>query len=76
MSTALKRLLSFKEATIAYLILVVGALCALFVPNFLTGSNLVNILAQSAVVGIMAIGMTLVIISGGGGIDLSAGSIL
>ncbi|MDR0363068.1 MAG: ABC transporter permease [Planctomycetota bacterium] len=76
MATALKRILSFKEAPIVFLILVVALLCGVFVPNFLTAANLVNILSQSATVGIMAIGITLVIISGSGGIDLSAGSIL
>jgi ribose transport system permease protein len=40
---------------------------------FLQPENLLNILSQSAFVGIVALGMTLVII--GGGIDLSVGSI-
>jgi len=42
--------------------------------SFPTGRNILNILNQSAIVGIMALGMTLVIISKG--IDLSIGSIL
>ncbi len=76
MSAVLRRLVLFKEAGIIAWIVVVGAGCAVLSRNFLSVDNLVNILSQSAVVGIMAIGMTLVIISGGGGIDLSAGSIL
>jgi len=43
-------------------------------PNFLTATNLSSVVRQTAVINIMALGMTLVIISGG--IDLSVGSIL
>ena len=42
--------------------------------SFPSGKNILNILNQSAIVGIMALGMTIVIISKG--IDLSVGSIL
>ena len=42
--------------------------------NFFSGKNFLNILNQSAVLGIMAIGMTFVIITGG--IDLSVGSLM
>lgn len=43
-------------------------------PNFRTASNFLNILTQTSIFGIMALGMTFVIISKG--IDLSVGSIL
>lgn len=43
-------------------------------PAFLTSDNLLNIVRQMSVVGIAAIGVTFVIISGG--IDLSAGSVI
>ncbi len=43
-------------------------------PKFLSPSNLFNVLAQSAIYGIMALGLTFVIISKG--IDLSVGSLL
>ncbi len=43
-------------------------------PNFLKSENLLNIANQIAVIAIVAIGMTLVIITGG--IDLSVGSLL
>ncbi len=43
-------------------------------PSFLTRENLVNVVNQNAVVAIIAIGMTMVIITGG--IDLSVGSLL
>ena len=43
-------------------------------PNFLKSDNLLNIANQIAVIAILAIGMTMVIITGG--IDLSVGSII
>ena len=55
-------------------------LIALFValsiasPFFLTGTNLSSLVRQTAVINIMALGMTVIIIAGG--IDLSVGSIL
>ncbi|MBO4170196.1 ABC transporter permease [Cereibacter azotoformans] len=60
---------------------VLGPLLALFVlialgawlnPNFLSYGNITNVLARSAFIGIIAVGMTFVITSGG--IDLSVGS--
>lgn len=57
---------------IALLFLVI--LLAILSPNFFTISNVLNIIRQSAVMGIMAIGMTFVIITGG--IDLSVGPIM
>ncbi|KDA04723.1 ribose ABC transporter permease [Microbacterium sp. CH12i] len=56
---------------IAALIIVSVAL-SVMTPAFLTASNLTNIVTQSAVVGIAAIGATFVIITSG--IDLSVGS--
>ena len=43
-------------------------------PHFLTVSNLLNVLEQTALNAVVAVGMTFVIISGG--IDLSVGSVL
>jgi ribose transport system permease protein len=43
-------------------------------PHFLTVSNLVNVLEQTSINAVIALGMTFVIISGG--IDLSVGSLL
>lgn len=57
--------------------LTLGALfvgLALASPHFLTGVNLASVARQTAVINIMALGMTLVIVAGG--IDLSVGSIL
>ncbi|MDT3378826.1 ABC transporter permease [Labrys neptuniae] len=50
------------------------AVClSLLSPYFLTRSNIFNILDQSVVIGIVAVGMTFVILTGG--IDLSVGSV-
>lgn len=54
------------------LVLAIGLTIA--TPNFLTAVNLASVARQTAVINIMALGMTLVIITGG--IDLSVGSIL
>ena len=43
-------------------------------PLFLTAGNLLNVLQQSAIIGIMAVGQFMVILTGG--IDLSVGSLL
>ena len=58
----------------ASLILIICALSALRPEDFPTRSNFLNVLRRSSVNGIMAVGMTAVIISGG--IDLSVGSML
>ncbi|RBM16084.1 ABC transporter permease [Streptomyces sp. PT12] len=58
------------------LVLVFLALCAVatvLAPEFLTTRNMSNLLQQSALTGIVAIGMTMVILTAG--IDLSVGSV-
>lgn len=54
--------------------LLLAALFGLTSPVFLSGANLLNIARQMSVVGIVAIGMTLVVLIGG--IDLSVGSVV
>lgn len=55
-------------------LVVLGAIIAILSPDFLTLSNLMNILNQVSLNGLVAVGMTFVILTGG--IDLSVGSIL
>jgi ribose transport system permease protein len=55
-------------------LIVLGILLSLASPQFLTANNLLTVFVQVSVVGIMAVGMTLVIITAG--IDLSVGSIV
>ncbi|MBV9107387.1 MAG: ABC transporter permease [Verrucomicrobia bacterium] len=61
------------EVRMLGLALILGAALSILSPHFLTSNNLWNVLDQSVVVGIVAIGMTFVILIGG--IDLSVGSI-
>jgi ribose/xylose/arabinose/galactoside ABC-type transport system permease subunit len=55
-------------------LLAIYGVFALFLPSFQTAHNAITIARQTTIVGIAALGMTLVIISGG--IDLSVGSII
>lgn len=57
---------------ITLIVLFVGL--SLATPHFLTETNLASVVRQTAVINIMALGMTLIIIAGG--IDLSVGAIL
>lgn len=65
------KILSKYGIYIAFLIIFV--LLAIASPAFLTAKNLINIIRQISVVGIISVGMTYVIISGG--IDLSVGAV-
>jgi ribose transport system permease protein len=56
---------------VVVLLLIVGAVLE---PDFLTSDNMLNVLRQASVVGVLAIGMTFVIATGG--IDLSVGSMV
>ena len=64
----IQRLLPFLTLTVLFVGLAIAS------PHFLTSTNLSSVVRQTAVINIMALGMTLIIISGG--IDLSVGAIL
>jgi ribose transport system permease protein len=64
----IQRLLPFLTLVALFIVLSIVS------PSFLTATNLSSVARQTAVINIMALGMTVVIISGG--IDLSVGSIL
>jgi ribose transport system permease protein len=68
MSDWIKRFLPF--ASLVALCIVIAAL----EPRFLTGGNLASVARQTAVITVIAMGMTVVMVSGG--IDLSVGSVL
>src|ERR1700735_4679237 len=77
-STAVERslvstLVARLEIRMLGLAFILGAALSILSPHFLTSNNLWNVLDQSVVVGIVAIGMTFVILIGG--IDLSVGSV-
>lgn len=65
-------LIQRQGALIALIIVFIFA--AIRYPNFLTADNLLNVLLQNSFVGLVALGMTFVILAGG--IDLSVGSLL
>ncbi len=65
---ALQRLLPFLSLIILFIALTLAS------PNFFTSTNLSSVVRQTAVVNIMALGMTMIMINGG--IDLSVGAIL
>jgi ribose transport system permease protein len=72
------RSLSFRSAPLELrmlaLAIIIAVALSLLSPYFLKANNLLNLLDQSVVTGIVAIGMTFVILTGG--IDLSVGSVV
>ena len=60
-----KKFKTFLERnTVVPILVIILLLAAVFVPDFMTPRNLFNVLNQNAIKGIMAIGMTFVIING------------
>ena len=58
------------------IVIILILLCALFAalnPAFISLNNIINILRQVAINGIIAVGMTMVLVTGG--IDLSVGAV-
>lgn len=74
----MKKQMDIKELSKKYAIIIILALMVIALtilnPNFLSPSNISNLLTQVAIYGILACGMLLVIVSKG--IDLSVGSVL
>jgi ribose/xylose/arabinose/galactoside ABC-type transport system permease subunit len=68
----LKRVLKSYGIVIAFFLICL--ILTILSPAFLTRTNVLNVIRQSSIFGIMAVGMTFVILTGG--IDLSVGSIL
>lgn len=64
----LQKFLPFISLALLFVVLSIAS------PYFLSTTNLASVIRQTAVINIMALGMTLVIVSGG--IDLSVGSVL
>jgi ribose transport system permease protein len=69
---ALIGLLSRQGILIAFVVFLLGF--ALFSDRFLTSSNMLSVLRAVSIIGVMAIGVTIVVI--GGNLDLSVGSML
>jgi ribose/xylose/arabinose/galactoside ABC-type transport system permease subunit len=69
-----KSRLDFSTLTPVFIILFLIIIYSIVAPNFLSLNNFLNILRQVSIIGVMAIGVTLVILLGE--IDLSIGTIL
>jgi ribose transport system permease protein len=69
-----KRLFSFREAGILFVLIALCVILSIVAPRFLTLRNVTNVVRQFSVIAIMSVGMTYVIITAG--IDLSVGSII
>jgi len=64
----------WKSTGIFWALVVLVIVMAISQPAFLTRPNLINILKQASITGVLAVGMTLVLLTGG--IDLGVGSVL
>ncbi|MCU0488194.1 MAG: ABC transporter permease [Anaerolineales bacterium] len=73
-STRFSKIYRFRELSLLIGLITLGLLISLATPYFFVPLNLFNVLRQVSVVAILAIGETLVLITGG--IDLSIGSIV
>lgn len=71
---SLKKL--YDEYGVLLILLVMITIFSIATPTFLTGANIINISKQVAIMAILSVGMTLVLVSGGGGIELSMGSVI
>lgn len=65
---------NLKKYMIAIVFVLLVLFSSVFVPNFLSSANMTNIMKQVTVNGMLALGMTFVIITGG--IDLSVGPVI
>ena len=70
----MKKKFSLKEQAVWLMLIGLIIIFSVTVPNFATTGNLVTILRQVSNIGILAVGMTFVLISGG--IDLSIGNLM
>ncbi len=73
-STRNKIKLALLNNTSAILFVIIFIIFGIFSPRFLTYQNFENILTQASYIGILAVGMTFVLLTGG--IDLSIGAIM
>lgn len=72
--TLIRNLLARREAGLIIALILAAVLFAWTAPNFMTGDNIINILRQASFIGIIALGMTLVIVAAE--IDISVGALV
>lgn len=73
---SVSRIVRDRTALLLALIVVTAVVMSQISPYFLSLNNLLSMTQFGAVIGLLALGQTLVILGGGGGIDLSVGSML
>lgn len=71
-ATKVKRFIGDYGILVFFVLIIV--FLAVAAPNFLTLNNLVNVVRQSSIIGLIALGMTFIMITAG--IDLSVGSVV
>ena len=64
----------FRKTAIIWVLVLLCIIMAIIEPNFISPGNLVLIIKQIAITGILGVGMTMIIITGG--IDLSVGAVI
>jgi ribose/xylose/arabinose/galactoside ABC-type transport system permease subunit len=65
---------SLQRLGIVLALLVIGTVLSMLTPSFLTVGNLINVVRQISINGILAVGVTFVLLTGG--VDLSLGSVV
>jgi ribose transport system permease protein len=70
----LKKLGKLRVSGLIWVLLAMIIIAIIFKPNFANGGNIVNVMRQMSLFGIVAVGMTIVILTAG--IDLSVGSVV
>ena len=76
LASSLRVIAAGRLALLIVLFALLFAYFSLNVPNFLGAYNIYSVVQNGVIIGILGIGESVVIISGGGGIDLSVGSML
>ena len=63
-----------KKTAILWVMIILILILSVISPSFFRGHNLLNIIKQASITGVIGVGMTFVLITGG--IDLSVGSVM
>jgi len=74
LNTIWEKITSFREATVVLIIIVIGFILSLCSPHFLTMDNLMSVTIGLSAEGIVVVGMTIALVSGG--FDFSVGSVM
>jgi ribose/xylose/arabinose/galactoside ABC-type transport system permease subunit len=73
---SLQALVARRSILLLMLFIIIFGYSSLTLPDFLEGYNIYQVLQDGVIIGLLAVGEAVVMLSGGGGIDLSVGSML